>query len=226
MKQGLLLWDVDGTLIKSNSKCELGPHARALFGEFAESIGQKFQKRSGQTDWQLIENLSIAFNLASSSQLLEIAFKNLDTIYKHDLETNLQIVSLPGLNFAFFEKLRSEWVLGVLTGNTQFRMIAKLSAVNLYSCFEKKFMYFCLPYETREDIMNRFLTEIQSQRFERIVVVGDTPYDIKIAKESNLECVSVCTGDYNMEELSLFSPNLLISDFQREEIAFREYLNR
>ena len=56
-------------------------------------------------------------------------------------------------------------------------------------------------------------------------MIGDTPLDIRSAKEHGLQAVAVATGPYSASELKDLDPNLLISDLQSGATLFAEFLN-
>ena len=162
----------------------------------------------------------------STSQFasLAVAFEKIDVIYKEDLEKNISIESHLGIDGQLFSYIKKQgWKLGILTGNTKYRMQAKLMKANIDSFFIEKNQYFCESKDTREDILKKAIRQINND-FESIIIIGDTPYDIRIAKESGLKCVAVSTGDYHKEKLGLLNPDLCLNNFHNELNLFCTFL--
>jgi len=49
--------------------------------------------------------------------------------------------------------------------------------------------------------------------FEKVFVVGDTPYDITHGRAAGALTVGVATGSYSEDELKQHNPDFLFSDF-------------
>ena len=58
-----------------------------------------------------------------------------------------------------------------------------------------------------------------------MIVIGDTPLEIRSAKEHGLKVVAVATGPYSAAELREAGPDLLISDMKSDATLFAEFLN-
>jgi phosphoglycolate phosphatase-like HAD superfamily hydrolase len=50
------------------------------------------------------------------------------------------------------------------------------------------------------------------------VIVGDTPYDIAVAREINARVLSVATGKFSRYDLKTHNPDLLIRNFKFSSI--------
>ena len=223
---GLLLWDVDGTLVKSSPSKGLATHIRALglLDDFAES---KALGMTGQTDWQILENISL--NLPETQQSiidLKKAFLEIDRIFDEDVQAGRKIVALPGITPASISSLKPRWDSGILTGNTSSRMRVKLREAGLFTCFDSSVMFTCEFGDSRENILERAIKELESSKYSDIIIVGDTPYDIKIAKDFGLPIISVATGKYDSEVLKLDDPDLIVENFLRDHTKFLEFLKK
>ena len=223
---GLLLWDVDGTLVKSSPSKGLATHIRALglLDDFAES---KALVMTGQTDWQILENISL--NLPETQQSiidLKKAFLEIDRIFDEDVQAGRKIVALPGITPASISSLKPRWDSGILTGNTTSRMRVKLREAGLFTCFDSSVMFTCEFGDSRENILERAIKELESSKYSDIIIVGDTPYDIKIAKDFGLPIISVATGKYDSEVLKFDDPDLIVENFLRDHTKFLEFLKK
>ena len=56
-------------------------------------------------------------------------------------------------------------------------------------------------------------------------MIGDTPLDIRAAKEHRLQSLAVATGSYSAAELKELDPDSLISDLESGATLFAEFLN-
>jgi hypothetical protein len=225
MDKGILLWDVDGTLIQSTSSQSVSLHRRAL-GDFGTLKNNIVMETSGQTDWQVLQNLMTKPDLenAETSTELRGAFQALDRIYGEDSVRHISLNRQPGITEDLFSTLKADWNLGVLTGNTSYRMKKKLEIVSLLKCFDSNLMFGCLEGETRKDILGRALQEILNLPKNLVVIIGDTPSDIEIAKAYSVRCVAVSTGNYAFSQLKKLNPDLAISNFQLGKQEFLEFL--
>ncbi len=223
---GLLLWDVDGTLVKSSPSKGLATHLRALgiLNAFAES---KALVMTGQTDWQILE--SISHNLSETQQSiidLKKAFIEIDRIFEEDVQAGRKIVALPGITPVSISSLKPRWDSGILTGNTALRMRVKLREAGLFTCFDSSVMFTCEFGDSREDILERAIKELESSNYSEIIIVGDTPYDVKIAKEFGLSVISVATGKFDSKVLELYDPDLIVENFLIDQTKFLEFLKK
>lgn len=58
---------------------------------------------------------------------------------------------------------------------------------------------------------------------EKCVVVEDSIFGVKAAKEANMKCIAITTGAYNKEELEKESPDLIV-DSLREETKILNFI--
>lgn len=223
MGNRLLLWDIDGTLINTKSTQKYSLHQRALTPN-PDLFSWPKESLSGYTDWQVLEFLRTFSKANSKLASLGEAFENLDRLFLIDVESSVKIECLPGIDEKLFSLASGTgWSLGILTGNTQIRMQTKLLKSNLYAFFEKQNMFYCENGDSREDILDKALQRI-NKLFDEIIVIGDTPYDIKIAKKFLLKCISVGSGDYRNEELLPLGPDLFLDNFHTGSDAFYSFL--
>jgi phosphoglycolate phosphatase len=225
MRKGLLLWDIDGTLITSKSRHRFSLHQRAL-SPSPELFTWNEKGMSGHTDWQVLERLLYSQKSNPNLLTLQDAFRKIDELYEHDVKFNVTIERNEGINEDLFSSLMTcGWNLGVLTGNTKIRMQTKLLKAGLESYFEEKYKFFCESGNSRENILERALQKARKE-FRTLIIVGDTPYDIKIAKESDSKCVAVGTGKYGKEELIFLNPDLFINNFHNDLEIFHAFLEK
>ena len=218
MLERLILFDLDGTLIRS----------RNGFIAFNEAIKHTFGFNAdirtvvpdGNTDPVILEDIFTTANLkVEITEAKWRAFaKNLYDCYAHAIQQGVTTVStLPGVlelvkEFAGVEGLYQ----GVVTGNLEVTGRLKLEAAGLGS--------YLGPGAYGSDSRNRNdLPGIARERWARVlgkslpsgdcIIVGDTPKDLAAARSSRMRCLLVGTGRYPMEELELLEPDACVPDF-------------
>ncbi len=221
---GVILWDIDGTLINVDRSDHLSPHKRALISNgitYKESGLELF----GKTDFEVLLELSKLPNNRSNELFLNKIFKDLDLeSLKSDRTSRFNL--LPGVKDMLYSLSSVGWINGILTGNTYSRLQAKLLKSELINFFHKEFMFGCEFRETREKIVQRAGVILRSNHFTKIVVLGDTPRDITTARTAGFYIISVATGNFTMSKLQEFKPDLLIKDLHIGADAFINFLHK
>ena len=102
-------------------------------------------------------------------------------------------------------------VLGTATGNLQAIGQLKLGHVGLLEMFD--FGGWSDAHETREGVFRAAAQKARELAGEgaALCVVGDTPPDIRAARENDLKVIAVTTGIYSREALQGEKPDLLIA---------------
>ena len=101
----------------------------------------------------------------------------------------------PGVPAALEMASSAGWVNGLLTGNTPVRARAKLESASIWSAFDSDFAYFGNEALSRGALVASSVRAIRSEGCSVVrVVIGDTPLDIRSAKEHELQVVAVATG--------------------------------
>ncbi len=57
------------------------------------------------------------------------------------------------------------------------------------------------------------------------MVIGDTPYDIRCAKEHGCRSLAVATGSFDVQKLSEHAPDRVVKDLSRTDDVVRWLLN-
>lgn len=218
---GVLLWDIDGTLIRTKRAKTASPHKDVLRrgGFFFDEakIGL-----SGFTDYEVLLEL-----VNNPDQLSETEFKQIF----HDLDEesrNLDKSSTfdlyPGVK-AVLESLTSlGWIHGILTGNTNARMVAKLQLAGIADYFADEFLFSCSFGDSRDDITRNARAKLNAKKHTSVLILGDTPKDIAAARISNFPIISVATGSYSTTDLSSHNPDLLIRNLADDAVMLLEFL--
>jgi phosphoglycolate phosphatase-like HAD superfamily hydrolase len=210
--KGVILWDMDGTLISPLRESNESPHLNALKKNGFNPQG-KNPSLIGSTDFEVISSLLSFYPSNESENVLEKCFKDLDDVSLSLYQSN-SFSLCQGLPKALIRIKEFGWDNGILTGNTNIRMSKKLEIVKIANYFNKEFMFSCNINDTRENITERAKKILKSAGYSNSFIVGDTPRDISVAKKYDLKVVAVSTGAFSLEELEKFAPNLLIRNLE------------
>ena len=195
----LILFDIDGTLAKGNS--HLFAFEKA-FKKFFDVDAKVTREYVGMTDWNVI--LSVLSNAGIPRERVEAKLKEcmeeIVSLYR-DFVKDAKIELFPGVKELLDMLEKEGFILGLLTGNLSEVAKAKLSNAGIYHYFKTGGF--------GEDSPNRFrLVDSALERLEKpgitkrdVVIIGDTPLDIKAAKDAGVKAIAVCTGEFSREEL-------------------------
>jgi phosphoglycolate phosphatase-like HAD superfamily hydrolase len=204
----LLLFDIDMTLLETG-----GAGIRALRTAFREvfSLPESHEiplDLAGATDSGIYREFVVARGLENSAPAMEEFFD----VYHRHLEINLAVSSdgraLPGA-LELLEELRlhGRHHSSLLTGNTRRGAEAKLARFGLDVYFETGHGAYGDDHHDRNQ-----LGPIAVERVRRatgrtyggheVVVIGDTPKDIRCAKAIGAMAVAVATGHHGAEDLA------------------------
>ncbi len=214
----VILWDIDGTLIKVDPYLKSSKHIQAINEVMKVNINHT-QYHYGMTDLELIHFYSNMHAIKLSSLDKILVLRKLDQLTKID-ESRLRI--LPGI-YDILKKVDSKKVKnGIITGNTRHRAYIKLKGTDLINMFDRKFVFYGGHLSSRKKLVQNIKCKLPSAKF---IVVGDSLKDIEAAKNSEVRIVSVATGGFSIEELSKLKPDLVISNFESDGDKFLDYID-
>ena len=218
----LVLFDVDATLIHTGG-AGVKAFARALAGEFGANDGVERVKFAGRTD------VSLARELFSLHQI-EASPKNFGRFFQAYLVWLEQLLRdckggpCPGvLEFqGALEALPEPPLLGLLTGNIREGARLKLQRFNLW----EKFPFGAFGDEDEDrDRIAVIARQRGSERLgrplrgEEILVVGDTPFDIRCARAIQARMLAVGSGTFSVAELLTHKPDWAAADLTGIRVA-------
>jgi len=169
------------------------------------------ERTAGKTDRQILCELLEAQGAESSSATLTEVLLILDALSIKEIK-HYPVLCNPGVTNALEVSSSAGWVNGLLTGNTPARARAKLESAGIWGAFDTDFAYFGHEALSRGTLVSSSARAIRSEGCSVAIVIGDTPLDIRSAKEHELQVVAVATGPYSAAELKGLDPNLLIND--------------
>jgi phosphoglycolate phosphatase len=223
----LILFDIDGTLIHTD---------RAGIKAFGRALEMQFQV-PGDTDWvsfagRTDTGLAREFFLKHRIEPTQENFRRFFDCYVHLLHHLLSHAVgeiCPGVWRLIYElqKLPKPPALGLLTGNIRLGAEIKLHHFNLWEAFA--IGAFADDHEDRNQIAAvardrgaRALNE--NLRGEQIVVIGDTPLDIRCGKAIGAKVLAVATGGSTVAELRVHNPDWAVTDLGKvraEDLGLR-----
>lgn len=222
--KGIFLWDVDGTLISTQRPLKMNLHQKVLEECGYGKIDASFETQ-GVTDWEIIYRFLLsAQHSVNQNEIAEILAR-LD-ILSEEVDNETIFLAMPGV-INFLKHLNSNiWNLGILTGNTKKRTLAKLEQVSMTNYFNSDYIFSCEVSEKRIDIAKRARNYANSKNLETIVIIGDTPLDISVAREIGARVISVATGKYSKNHLRSHKPDLLIENVEVSSHEILQFLSR
>lgn len=225
----LLLFDIDGTLIRSN-----GAGRRAMRRTFEHILGDGTSldeiTMAGMTDPLIITEAMerAGYHADEIRALLPEVLRH----YPGELARGVSPASddpkpelQPGVR-ALLDYLieRDDVVLGLLTGNIETGAWLKLHAVGLYEYFT--FGAFGDEGPEREKLPAIAIErawEESRHRFEgeKVVIIGDTPHDVTCGAHLGVHTVMVTTGSYDAPALHDAGADVVLPDLSNLDDVLR-----
>jgi phosphoglycolate phosphatase len=208
----VLLWDIDGTLLSTARAgvFALEEAARELCGRRVELAEMH---TAGLTDGEI----AAAILRDSGCDVTPAEVARFLRAYERHLPERLgwrQGGVLGGVREILDDLRRRPQVTSLLlTGNTPAGARAKLSHYGLGKYFDAG--VFCIDWEDRASIAGRAVDLAAEQAGERVapeslVVIGDTPHDVRCGREIGARTVAVASGGYSASELRDHDPWLVL----------------
>jgi len=211
----LVLFDVDGTLVHTG-RAGSQAFAKTFATEFNAHDGVEKIKFAGRTDVSLVREFFSYHRIPATPENFQRFFTRfvfwLDYIVA---QSHGEIC--PGVP-EFLDGLQAlpqPPTLGLLTGNIKLGAEIKLRRYGLWEQF--RFGGFADDHEDRDQIAaaaferGRRVVGKDLQP-EEVIVVGDTPFDIRCGKFIGARVLAVATGGAKLEELKKHSPDWAVAD--------------
>lgn len=211
----LVLFDIDGTLVRTGG-AGVKAFVKVFETEFGATDGFERLKFAGRTDVSLVREFFGVHNIPPEPANFERFFERYVFWLEHILQQS-QTETCPGV-WEFIRELQelpSPPLLGLLTGNIRLGAEIKLRHFDLWEVFQTG--AFADDHEEREGIAaiaRRRGSEILQQHLddEQVLVIGDTPLDIRCARAIRAKVLAVATGGANLDELRQHTPDWAVVD--------------
>lgn len=225
----LLLFDIDGTLVRTNGRA-----GRLMIRATEELTGHKIpydiHNFIGRTDRMIIRQF-LRQNQTPESGMDELIEKILDRYLKYagpEMKKPGSVRVIPGVKNLLRKLItRDEFRLGLLTGNLKRGAQAKLGPVGLDAYFPVG------AFGDDSEERNR-LPKFALQRARRHYgiafresqswIIGDSPRDIECAASNGLHCLAVATGRISRDELASYHPDVVLENLEATETVTQYFL--
>ena len=201
-----MLWDIDGTLLDSG-----GVGLYAFADAFEAVVGRRpreLAEMSGRTDWDIGLDI-LARNGVEDPESHWPAFAEAlaEGLAAREGEMAAEGHAFPGVPEAIAALEDTEGVVQtLLTGNVKPNAVIKLRAFGLEGLLDLEIGAYgsderdrsALVAIARERAQARHGVELAAAD---IVLVGDTPRDVKAARDNGARVVAVATGQFTAEQL-------------------------
>jgi len=214
----LVLFDIDGTLVHTG---HAGTQAfkKTFATEFNLHHGAEKIKFAGRTDVSLVREFFKIHALPETPEHFLQFFERYVFWLDHILaDTEGKVCHGVREFISDLQALPDPPVLGLLTGNIKLGAELKLRRFGLWEIFQ--FGGFADDNEDRNQIAAATLERGRrvlgkNLRAEEIVVIGDTPFDIRCGKFIGAKVLAVATGGATLDELKRHKPDWVVEDLTR-----------
>lgn len=211
----LILWDIDGTLIRTNRAGII-----ALVRAFAQLHGREPDMSkvevAGRTDRWIIRRMLEEHGLPPTPENIHAILEGYLQLLAGEIATREGRI-LPGIT-ELLETLhrRDDVVQALLTGNVERGARIKLEHYRVWHYFE--FGAYGDDSPLRNDLGPHALRRAKERHAidfapERTFVIGDTPHDIECGRAIGARTIGVATGTFSLEQLAAHAPTAVFADF-------------
>ena len=211
----LVLFDIDGTLVHTGG-AGVKAFAKVFATEFGAVDGFERLKFAGRTDLSLVREFFGVHHIPATPENFERFFERYVFWLDHILAESHSEVC-PGV-WPFIRGLQAlpqPPLMGLLTGNIRLGAEIKLRHFHLWDRFELG--AFADDHEDRNQIAaiarQRGAALLQDKLCDdEVLVIGDTPLDIRCARAIEAKVLAVATGGHKLPELRQHNPDWAVPD--------------
>ena len=211
----LVLFDIDGTLVRTGG-AGVKAFAKVFETEFGANDSFERLKFAGRTDVSLVREFFGVHNIPPHRENFQRFFERYVFWLDHILQKS-ETATCPGI-WEFIhqlQKLSPAPLLGLLTGNIRLGAEIKLRHFSLWNVFgtgafaddhEERDQIAAIARERGRAILREHLND------DQVLVIGDTPLDIRCARAIRARVLAVATGGSSLEELRQHSPDWAVTN--------------
>ena len=209
------LFDIDGTLIHCTDAVHYFAFNDALSSIAGKPLSIDGVVAHGNVDLGIVRDAFARAHVPETlwrPKLPELTARMEAFVARRQEEFCIEI--LPQV-WEVLDHLRSRGaVLGIATGNLAAIGRAKLARAGLLGMFN--FGGWSDGCESRTEVFRRAKLAAQERTHPEaaVCVVGDTPSDVRAARENGLKVIAVATGIYSLETLAAEEPDGLLRSFE------------
>lgn len=222
----VLLFDIDGTLIRAARRPEYRGLMRGMLTEIFGTCG-----RISEVDFAGRTDLSIYREALECEGIsMEVIRERLPLIEKQMVDI-LHSLAQTGTVFYLCKGVRellnaiqreeAKFIPSLLTGNVESLAEAKLRHVDIWHYFKGRGAFGSddenrdhLPAIAAERLREHSGIEMTPEQF---IIIGDTPRDIACARHFGAKVVAVATGIHSVAQLSACEPDVVLEDLNDTE---------
>lgn len=190
----LWLFDIDGTLVNLNY-VHLASYKSAYRDVLEKHVSDKIiESQFGRSEYDTHKHIVSTLEIPPDDNLINRLTKAFELNSTRALISLRKIEPLEGV-VEFLTDLRNRHeYIGAVTGNLKVPaelILEKAGLMDFFNIFS-----YADGAKTREQIIQHAIDEARKQRyrFNKVIVIGDTTYDIKAGKYVNAFTVAVATG--------------------------------
>jgi len=215
MRDSLLLWDIDGTLVCTDRAGERGL-LQMIRDDYGRDLGDQLPvDLRGRTDTSIVRDL-LEFLGRPVTDEEQVRFRDGYLALLPKMLGSGQARLHPGVREAL-EAVHAhpEIHQALLTGNLRAGAELKLSHLGIWNYFE--FGAFANDSSNRNELGPFALARAKEKlgiEFppERVYIIGDTPHDIACGKAIGAKTIGVATGSFSVAELEKQQPTYVFED--------------
>jgi phosphoglycolate phosphatase len=225
----IVLFDIDGTLIRPARRREYRQQMRRLLEEIFGTFGHIDQVDfAGKTDLAIYsealrpEGITVT-QIREKLALIEAAAVEL--VNRMAAEDHLFQICDGARQLLEALNCDGRFAVSLLTGNLEKLAEAKLRAADLWHYFQLRGA-FGGDHESRDELPRIAARRINEQLGlelppDRFIIVGDTPLDISCARHFGAKAVAVASGKHTLEELRPHKPNAVLENLTNTHEVIR-----
>ena len=207
----LYLFDIDGTLADMEKV-----HVKAYQMAYKNVLGfvpgsNVISRQFGNVERQIHEAIFTHYKIRDRKKVSEVI--RAYTKFVAAAVKKSKVRTLPGARRIISELARKKQLLGVVTGNSRKIGQAILRKIKLLHYFKIQ------SYGAVDKRAHIVRTAIQMAKkkglkFDKVIVFGDSVFDVHAAKENKALSVAIATGKYSLEELKKEKPDLALKSLR------------
>ena len=218
MCRRLILWDVDGTLLRA------GDVGAAVFDDAVEAVlGRRPPERirmSGKTDPLIVREYLVMMGVEETPELVEAVLERLVQGLADAAEAGIldDGSACPGVTEVLDGLAATEGVVQtLLTGNLYANAVVKVTAYGLDKWLDLDIGAYGSDSDDRNQLVPVALRRLEQARGVRLAlsqvwVVGDTPRDLACARAAGARCLLVATGRYSYADLAGLGADMTVEN--------------
>lgn len=225
----LLLFDIDGTLIKGDQagRLAMGAALEQMFG--AKGSLDSYQM-GGKTDTRIMTDLLSEMGI--DSQEIQRSLPDFFTLmaeFAREIYPSRDMMACPGIDSLLAQLRERDGVMvGLLTGNARPTAPLKLEAAGIDPGQFVVGAYGSDDHD-RDNLPQIALLRANELTSELItsdnaVIVGDTPADVQCARAGGARAVAVASGWHSADALLQYQPDHLFADLSDTEAVLQVLL--